>query len=51
MPPSADRLVWMDLEMTGLDPISCHVIEIATLVTDGDLNLVATGPDTMAWTS
>ncbi len=38
-------LAWMDLEMTGLDP-SCHVIvEIATLLTDDDLNLIAEGPD------
>jgi oligoribonuclease len=44
MPPSADRLVWIDLEMTGLDPVRCHILEIATLVTDGDLNLVAEGP-------
>jgi oligoribonuclease len=38
-------LAWMDLEMTGLDP-SCHVIvEIASLVTDDDLVVVAEGPD------
>jgi oligoribonuclease len=41
----ATVLAWMDLEMTGLDP-SCHVIvEIASLVTDDDLNIVAEGPD------
>jgi oligoribonuclease len=44
MPPSADRFVWIDLEMTGLDPARCHILEIATLVTDDDLNLVAEGP-------
>ncbi|MAA66049.1 MAG: oligoribonuclease [Alteromonadaceae bacterium] len=41
---SSDRLVWIDLEMTGLDPEKERVIEIATIVTDSDLNLVAEGP-------
>ena len=35
----------MDLEMTGLDPATDLIVEIATLVTDGDLNIVAEGPD------
>ena len=39
------RLVWLDLEMTGLDPERHVIIEIATLVTDGDLNIVAEGPN------
>jgi oligoribonuclease len=38
-------LVWMDLEMTGLDSRSDVIVEIATLVTDDDLNVVAEGPD------
>jgi oligoribonuclease len=38
-------LVWMDLEMTGLDPARDVVVEIATLVTDDDLAVVAEGPD------
>jgi oligoribonuclease len=38
-------LAWMDLEMTGLDPRRNVIVEIATLVTDDDLNLVAEGPD------
>ena len=38
-------LAWMDLEMTGLDPGRHVIVEIATLVTDDDLNLVAEGPD------
>ena len=38
-------LVWMDLEMTGLDPTKDVVVEIATLVTDDDLAIVAEGPD------
>ncbi len=39
-----DNLVWMDLEMTGLDPEHDVIIEIATIVTDGDLNIIAEGP-------
>ena len=39
------RLVWIDLEMTGLDPLRDQVIEIATVVTDGNLEIVAEGPD------
>lgn len=41
----SQRLVWVDLEMTGLDPATCAIVEIATLITDGDLNLVASGPN------
>jgi oligoribonuclease len=38
-------LAWMDLEMTGLDPARDVIVEIATLLTDDDLNVVAEGPD------
>ena len=38
-------LAWMDLEMTGLDPARHVIVEIATLLTDDDLELVAEGPD------
>ena len=38
-------LAWMDLEMTGLDPSRHAIVEIATLVTDDDLQIVAEGPD------
>jgi oligoribonuclease len=38
-------LVWIDLEMSGLDPDTCRILEIATLVTDDQLNVVAEGPD------
>jgi oligoribonuclease len=41
---SDKNLIWLDLEMTGLDPASDHILEIATLVTDEDLNILATGP-------
>jgi len=40
-----DRLVWIDMEMTGLDPDKERIIEIAVLVSEGDLSLVAEGPD------
>lgn len=40
-----DRMVWIDLEMTGLDLTNCSIIEIATLVTDSDLNILAEGPN------
>ena len=39
-----ERLVWLDLEMTGLDPIENKIIEIATIVTEGDLTIVSEGP-------
>ena len=38
-------LAWMDLEMTGLDPLQDVIVEVATLVTDDDLTIVAEGPD------
>lgn len=38
-------LVWMDLEMTGLDPARDVIVEIATIVTDDNLEIVAEGPD------
>ncbi|MFB6326729.1 oligoribonuclease [Pantoea deleyi] len=38
------NLIWIDLEMTGLDPTHDRIIEIATLVTDADLNILAEGP-------
>src|SRR5579863_7992568 len=39
-----ENLVWIDLEMTGLDPATDFVLEIATLVTDKQLSLLAEGP-------
>ena len=38
------HLVWIDLEMTGLDPQKERIIEIATIITDSDLNTIAEGP-------
>ena len=40
----ADNLIWIDLEMTGLDPETDTILEIATIVTDGQLNQIAEGP-------
>ena len=39
-----DNLIWIDLEMTGLSPEDDRIIEIATIVTDPDLNVLAEGP-------
>lgn len=41
---SKTNLVWIDLEMTGLDPDSDKILEIATIVTDSELNILAEGP-------
>lgn len=38
-------LAWMDLEMTGLDTGTHHIVEIATIITDDDLKIIAEGPD------
>jgi len=40
-----DRLIWIDLEMTGLDTGADSILEIATIVTDNQLNELAQGPD------
>lgn len=44
MSGSETNLIWIDLEMTGLDPEVDRIIEIATLVTDANLNILAEGP-------
>ena len=43
--PRKQRFVWIDLEMTGLDPMNDSIIEIATLVTDRELSVLAEGPE------
>ena len=45
MPAHEQNLIWIDLEMTGLDPDADSVLEIATLVTDSQLNVLAEGPE------
>ena len=45
MSSTADtRLIWIDLEMTGLDTDNDQIIEVATIVTDDNLNILAEGP-------
>ena len=44
MPKDPHALVWIDMEMTGLDPERDRIIEIATIITDTHLNVVAEGP-------
>ena len=41
---SENNLIWIDLEMTGLDTVSDHIIEIATVITDSQLNIIKEGP-------
>lgn len=42
--PNTENLIWIDLEMTGLDVSHDRIIEIATIVTDSQLNILAEGP-------
>ena len=44
MPQDPNNLIWIDLEMTGLDTQNDYIIEIATVVTDAQLNILAEGP-------
>jgi oligoribonuclease len=44
MAQDSQHLIWIDLEMTGLNPDTDRIIEIATIVTDKDLNILAQGP-------
>jgi oligoribonuclease len=44
MPQDPNALIWIDLEMTGLDTDNDRIIEVATIITDAELNIVAEGP-------
>ena len=43
MPQTAENLIWLDMEMTGLNPERDYIIELAMVVTDSDLNIVDDG--------
>ncbi|KAK8732524.1 hypothetical protein OTU49_006800 [Cherax quadricarinatus] len=45
IPKISERLVWVDLEMTGLNVEEEKIMEAAIMITDGDLNVVAEGPN------
>lgn len=44
MKPDKSNLIWIDLEMTGLDTVNDHIIEVAAVVTDANLNVLAESP-------
>lgn len=44
MPQDPNALIWIDLEMTGLDTDNDRIIEVATIITDAELNIIAEGP-------
>ena len=44
MPQDQNNLIWIDMEMTGLSPDSDRIIEVAIVVTDGNLNTIAESP-------
>ena len=39
------NLIWLDMEMTGLDPVKMVILEIASIITDSELNILAEGPN------
>lgn len=45
MTPNFSNLIWIDLEMTGLDTLKDKIIEIATIITDSELNILEEGPN------
>ncbi|NNJ85220.1 MAG: oligoribonuclease [Gammaproteobacteria bacterium] len=44
MTQNTDNLIWLDLEMTGLEPNENYIIEIASIITDSSLNIIGEGP-------
>nr|VFK44387.1 MAG: oligoribonuclease [Candidatus Kentron sp. TC]VFK46408.1 MAG: oligoribonuclease [Candidatus Kentron sp. TC]VFK60108.1 MAG: oligoribonuclease [Candidatus Kentron sp. TC] len=51
MTKNTDNLIWIDLEMTGLDPDTNYIIEIATVITNSSLKVIAQGPVLAIWQS
>nr|VFK31824.1 MAG: oligoribonuclease [Candidatus Kentron sp. MB] len=51
MTQNTNNLIWIDLEMTGLDPDTNHIIEIATVITNPFLDILAEGPVLAIWQS
>jgi len=51
MMPQNDRLVWIDLEMTGLDPEACAIVEMAVIITDRELKPLAKPLNVPIWQS
>ena len=49
MAADSSNLIWIDLEMTGLEPQQDYIIEIATIITDSDLNVIAEVIHFEAW--
>ena len=47
--PADDRLVWMDLEMTGLNPETCSIVQMAVIITDRDLKPIGNPLDLVVW--
>ncbi len=47
--PQDDRLVWLDFEMTGLDPETCVIVQMAVIITDRDLNPLGKPLDVVIW--
>jgi len=48
---NSHNLIWLDLEMTGLDPTTCKIIEIACIITDKELNIIAEAPNLIIYQS
>lgn len=49
MPPKKTVFAWLDLEMTGLDPATCAIVEMALILTDGDLQPLAPPLELVIW--
>lgn len=48
---SDENLIWLDMEMTGLDPFTDHILEVATVITNQKLEILAEGPNLVVFQS